>query len=62
MKIDILKFIKVEELSAAEREQLRKRLQARRDLLTEAMEVVDAGLKRLDEAPKVAKKGRKGKR
>jgi len=62
MKIDILKFIKFEELSTTERERLRKRLQARKDLLNEALKVVEESLKKIDEAPKAAKKAPKGKR
>jgi hypothetical protein len=54
MKIDILKFIKFEELSAAERERLKKRLQTRKDMLNEALKVVDESLKKLEAAPKAA--------
>jgi hypothetical protein len=61
MKIDILRFIKFEELSDAERERLRKRLQARKDLLNEALQVVDNGLKQLAAAPKAAKAAKRKK-
>jgi hypothetical protein len=62
MKIDILKFIKFEELSATERERLKKRLQARKDLLNEALKVVDDGLKKLAAAPPKAAKAPKRKK